>query len=418
MKKTERAGGKRLPPPAHRTQKGREFIPCDAGFHLGVRLLCLLGMVAFLAQPAAGQNVSVTDYSVPVSRANNLRIDILNFNWVTEGDDVRVETGDVGLIYKKFYESLPFAYSVDFIGSASYSRDLEGNRKGRFATELGTRIKKYVRDEGNIFILDDTNFSFDKEFDRPSIDLTIGFGYGRSINATALRKAVRIEDFFLKEGILSDHMPKETMIELGHIIEKRPEYEDLYGDRYQNYWFEDMSNEITKSGLVLGSVGAIGILRMREVLFQERINQRFYGWETTAGVRFQLQTAQRGVSRPSPAMSIGLRYTRPISWRSQVNERFEINSPFTGSFGRVYDLTQTTDFFYELTNRVDFRVDYMLDLTKARRDASLVASHAVIPAFLFYVENEVRLLAGIRIVKPTGDPWIQELSLAMHYKAF
>ena len=119
---------------------------------------------------------------------------------------------------------------------------------------------------------------FNKPFDRPSVDLTIGVGYGRSINATALAKAVRIEDFFLAEGLIFEQLPKETMIELGHIIERSSEYEDVNGTRYENYWFEDMENAIGKSRILGESLGAIGILRMREVLFQERINDRFYGW--------------------------------------------------------------------------------------------------------------------------------------------
>ena len=55
---------------------------------------------------------------------------------------------------------------------------------------------------------------------RPQLDVILGLGYGRFINATALRKAVRIEDFLFEEGVISDFLPKDTMIALGQIIEK------------------------------------------------------------------------------------------------------------------------------------------------------------------------------------------------------
>ncbi len=220
-------------------------------------LLILLGAV-----PAAAQNVSVTDYQVPVSRADNLRIDVLSLNYVTEGDETKSQTGNLNVIYKKFYDSLPFAYSIDLFGATSFDRDpIDGDLSGNLTVSMVNRVKKYTPRVGNFFIFEDTDVDFDESFDRPSVEMTLGVGYGRFINATPLRKAVRIEEFFLEEGIISDHLPKEDMVELGQAIEKETEYKDLYGDRYRNYWFEDMHDIIKKSGMVLGEIG-YGVLRM------------------------------------------------------------------------------------------------------------------------------------------------------------
>ena len=241
-----------------------------------------VALVGLISGEASGQNVSVRDYSVPVSRADNLRIDALSFNYQSEGDSIVSETGDLVVVYKKFYESLPFAYSVDLRGSSSFRRDpVKDELVGDAEANLVSRVKKYRRDEGNFFVFGDTDLDLNEDFDRPAMKFTIGFGWGRFINATALRKAVRIEDFLLEEGIISDRMQKQTMIDLGHIIEKESEYRELYGSRYQNYWYEDMQNEVQKSGMVLGSIGAIGVLRMQEVLERERINERFYGGPPT-----------------------------------------------------------------------------------------------------------------------------------------
>lgn len=368
-----------------------------------------------LASPAKGQNVSVTDYSVPVSRANNLRIDGLTFNFVNEGNKVRVETGSAGLIFKKFYTSLPFAYSIDMAGTASYNREPSGNRIGTFSTTIKPRIQKYLWK--NIFIVDDIDFALDKEFDWPGIDMTIGFGYGRFINATALRKTVRIEDFFLKEGIISDHLPKKTMVELGHIIEKKNEYENLYGTRYENYWYEDMSNEITKSGLVLGSIGAIGVLRIQEVLFQERINDRFYGWDFTTGIQFQLVNPEKEQPRPSPAMSVNLRYSRPISWRTQINTDLKLHTPFSKNFGREYNFSNETDFIYEITNKISFTAFHLFRVRKPKNmDARFIT--ALTFSFNFFIENKISLTASEQINKSEGLPYRQSFALGINYRIF
>ena len=81
--------------------------------------ICLLTV-----STVAAQNVSITDYVVPVSRAHNLRIDALSFNYATEGDETVVQNGNVTVVYKKFYESLPYAYSVDATGHGSIRKNI------------------------------------------------------------------------------------------------------------------------------------------------------------------------------------------------------------------------------------------------------------------------------------------------------
>ena len=398
-------------PPSPPIQQGKKFTPCLR--KLGG--LGLLAALALLASPAVGQNVSVTDYSTPVSRADNLRVDVLSLNYVTEGDEAIVQSGNLGVIYKKFYDSLPFAYSLDLVGTASFDKHPFQDELDRdLALNLVTRVKKYTRTEGNLFVFGDTDFDFNETFDT-SMGMTLGIGLGRFINATALRKAVRIEEFFLREGIISDHLPRETMINLGHIIEREREFKDLYGDRYRNYWFEDMTNEITKSGLVLGEIG-FGVLRMQEVLFQERINNRFYGWEGTAGIQFEVLT-QKDRNRHGPSMSVGLRYSRPLSWSTQVNTRFNVNTPFSVDFGRIYNLSQTTDFIYELTNKISFTAIHQFRVNKEQgTDTKLSTTISV--AFTYYIENKVNLNVSEQLTTVEGEPFRQSLNIGLAFKFF
>lgn len=374
-----------------------------------------------LTTSAYAQNVSVTDYSVPVSRADNLRIDGLSFNYTTEGNEVVNERGDAGLLYKKFYSSLPFAYFFDFLGSASYNREPSGNRTGTFAIDFDVQIQRYFRETNKVFYSISPDVLVRKGFDQPQVDIIIGLGYGRFINATTLRKAVRIEDFLIKEGVIDDHMPKDTMIELGHIIEKEDEYRDLYGDRsYQNYWYEDMSNEINKTGQVLGgrgNIGPIGILRMREVLTQEQINDRFFGWDFNAGAQFQALTAQEGGNRKPTAMAINLRYSRPISWSTQVNTDFKFDTPFNSDFGREYAVTQKIDIIYEITNKIAFATSNTFRINKARvRDAKLSMASNI--SFTFFIENKISLTTIEQLSKAEGAPFRQSFNVALNYRIF
>ena len=384
---------------------------------IGRWLAVFVGLL-FVVSDTTAQNVSVSDYSVPVSRADNLRIDALSLDYQSVGDSIVSQTGNLVLVYKKFYESLPFAYSIDLIGSASFRRDaVKDELVGDAQSNLLTRVKKYRRDEGNFFVFGETDLDLDENDARPGLDATIGIGWGRFINAPALRKAVRIEDFMLDEGIISERLPKETMIELGHIIEKEAEYRELYGDRYQNYWYEDMQNEIQKSRKVLGSIGAIGVLRMQEVLEKERINERFYGWDVSAGVELEVLKPIRGVSRNDPAFSLGLRYSRPISWSTQINTDFSINTPFNEDFGKRYEIGWQTDFIYEITNKINMNLIHLLNLSKVKGQR---ARHNNIGSagFNFFIENKINLNAAFVARKSETDPWRISFTTGLSYRIF
>ena len=381
---------------------------------------CML-VVLLITAPAKAQNVSVTDYKVPVSRVDNLRIDVLSFNLTTEGKEVVHEQGEIGFVYKKFYSSLPFAYFIDAHSSASYFRQLDSERTGTYEMNLDIQIQKYFRETNKFFYFVSPEILMRKGFDRPQADVFFGLGYGRFIDATALRKAVRIEDFLFEEGVISDFLPKDTMIALGQIIEKEAEYRNIYGSRtYLSYWYEDMSSEIDKTGLVTGggNIGPIGVLRMREVLTQEQISDRFFGWDVNAGVQYQLQTRDEDIDRPPPAMAINVRYSRPISWRMQVNTDFKLDTPFKrGYFRREYNIRQNVDFIYEITNRIAFVTTNTLHINK-KRDQDARFRHISNISFTFFVENRISLTAVEQISKEEGSPFRQSLLFALSYRIF
>ncbi|HCR17047.1 MAG TPA: hypothetical protein DIU35_06150 [Candidatus Latescibacteria bacterium] len=392
----------------------------------GPPLALMLGLAILIlsrAGSAAAQNVSVSDYEVPISRADILRIDAFSFNYVTEGEEAVVQTGDLTVVYKKFYESQPYAYSIDLNGGTSFNKDnINDKWTGNLLPQLKTNFKKYRTKQGNLFFSWGTDSRHDvfwgtgRSFDRPMVDMTVGVGYGRFINATALRKAVRIEEFFLDEGIISEHLPKGMMIEFAHIIERESEYKEIHGNRYQNYWFEDMLAEIEKSGQVHGEIG-YGLLRMQEVLFKERINDRFYGWDLTAGVQFEVLTPFEGQDRRAPALSFNFRYSRPLSWSTQINTDLNADTPFSGDFGRVYNISQDTDFIYEITNKVSFTTFHTFRINKrSGMDARLSTSISI--AFNFFIENKINLALSESITTVEGEPFRQSFNVGLSYRIF
>lgn len=380
---------------------------------LGPAAVCLLTV-----STASAQNVSITDYVVPVSRAHNLRIDALSFNYATEGDETVVQHGNVTVVYKKFYESLPYAYSVDATGHGSIRKNIITKENERDAlSHLKTNLKKYHRNEGSLFYSFGTDSDLDSGYDRPNIEATLGIGHGRFIDATALRKAGRIEEFFLEEGIIGDHFSKETMIELAHIIDREREYKEQHGDRYENYWFEDMLAEIRKSRRVLGEEIGFGLVRIQEVLTQEQISKRFYGWDITTGVQFQVLNPYRDTDRPPPGLLVNFRYSHPISWSTQINTDFHYDTPFSRSFGTDYNLRWQTDFIYELTNRIRFTTLKTIRAQKREDREAEIISHIAF-ALSFYIENKFNMTLSESFRVARGEKSRQSFNMGLSYRIF
>ena len=457
-----------------------------------MRICVSLLMLACLSltRPASAQLASVRDYTVPVSRAKILQFDFA-FTYSATGSTVTSKNGNLVLFYTKFYDSLPFAYSLDLNGSAllgranpltdfnqngitdavdagilanylylqsgfgssaldssRYNPAFDLNKDGaidtldvqafgqafggkaeddlNYKTQFSGRAKKYLRRGSDFFGFGDFNFRHNDTFNRPDTDLTPGLGYGRFISATALAKAVRIEEFLLNEGGITGHMPKESLVELGHVIAREGEFKEGYGITYRKWWFEEMERAIVHSGAAPGGIGAGGILRINEVLFEERVNERFYGWEASGGVNFQTTVPLNGQPRRDPGATIGLRYAWPIGWKHQLSGRVDLISPFTAQFGKVYKLTITEDYVYEVSNRIDFilRDTFVLDIrdpSNLGQDGSVgrhIVSDLLSASFVFFVENKTNFSINMQLDKVEGRPFLRSFSGTLNYRVF
>jgi hypothetical protein len=373
-------------------------------------------VILLIASAAQAQNVGPTDYTVPVSTAEQARLDA-TYKYAGQESDVLTNDATGTFLYNRFYNSLPFAYdfNVNVIGD---TKRLPNGDQDNSLNALGNGgVRKYFSETGNAFYSGEVGIRYQDEFDRPSIVVIPGLGYGRFIRATTLARAVRIEDFLVDEGVISRRLPKDTIIELAHIIENEGEYEALHGERYRRYWFEAMEAEIAKSGVFTEEgLGAVGVLRTEEVLFEERINERFYGWDVRAGVRIEVLSEFEDVDADDPGASLRARYSRPLGWKSQFGVTGEADSPLTGDFGDAYNAAGTLDYIYEIGNRIDWTLSNVVLAAKSDPDADVVWSDQLSSGFLFYLENQVTLTIEANLNKVSDNPVTQGVDVSFGYR--
>lgn len=381
-----------------------------------LRAAALAALIAGGDVIAAAQNVSPTDYTVPVSTAEQARLDV-SYKYAGQESDVLTNDATGSLLYNRFYNSLPFAYDVNLNVIGDTKRLPDGEQDNALNILGSSGIRKYFTPEGDWFYSGELGLTYQDEFDRPSIEVIPGVGYGRFIRATTLARAVRIEDFLLEEGVISRRLPKATIIEVAHIIENEGEYRAIHGERYRRYWFEAMEKEIAKSGLFTEEgLGAVGVLRTQEVLFEERVNERFYGWDVRFGVRFEVLSEYEDIDPDDPGASIRARYSRPLGWKSQFGVTGEYDTPFTSDFGNAYNAAGTVDYIYEIGNRVDFTLSNVVVAAKSDPDVDVVWSDQVRTGFLFYLENQLTLNVSGNLNKVSDSPVTQGVDLSFGYR--
>ena len=362
-----------------------------------------------LATSVAAQNVSITDYRVPVSEAKSMNAS-LNYYYASVGDSTAADVGTVGLVYKQFYSSLPLAWRVDFNGSGSKVDDETSH-----STNFSTSVNKYLSDDKDVFGYAGLTASHVEGYKQIASRGSVGVGYGRFIAATTFAQAIRIDQFLLKEGVITGHLNKEALIKLGNVIERQGEFEDLHGSAYKPYWYEEMEQIISGSGKLSGdTLGAMGILRMEEVLFQETIHDRYYGWDVRVGVGHEITTFDK--SDPQGSVEGGVSFSYPLALTSQVNHRTDYSTPFD-DMGGAYTILSTTDYIYELSNRIDFISGYQLQVEKAG-DQDAVNNHALRTGFIFYIENQINLVVNGQLDKTGDAEWNKSVNASIGYRIF
>lgn len=378
----------------------------------------ILGLItAVLVTPTELQAVSPYDYKVPVSVARFLRVGGY-LDYAGGGSDIWRNRGQISLAYERYYNSLPFAWDLEFAGSGRIRRTDRDGYAGSYSFSVSPGIRRYIKPTGNVFYSGELSVNRYVDVDRPEIHVTPGLGYGRFIHVTPLARAVRIEEFLLKEGLIKGPLSKETLVALAQVIDRENEFQTNYGDRYKVRWFEAMEKVISESGMfVHEGFGGVGTMRVYEVLFEERVNQRFTGWWVRTGVEFQALTPYPEESRDDPGLSLRLRYSRPVGWKSQFGINAEYTSPVTGDFGYdVFELRISFDYLYEVTNRIDFTLSN--NVTAVRRDPRIKTNvyDFAQAGFIFYIENQINLSINGQFSKRRGRESSHGLKMAIEYR--
>lgn len=408
-------------------------------------LLLFLLILIVTSLNSASFAITLTDYKVPVSTTQDLEV-TTTYNYHGIGDSTKTNLGSGTLNYKRYYESLPFGYSIQLFNSATYDGEA-GKNLNNFHGEIQAigSAKKYIAINslfgfGGLIInykREQTKIDSLKKYKRPDIELEAGLGYGKYINATPLAKALRVEEELKKMDSLTGNLPDETRLELAKLLteEKKQEYEDKFeADIWERYYFDAIEEVLLASGMLKGErMEALAVIRIQQVIYEEHFNDRFYGWEARVGVTQDVLTPRKEED-PKASLKISFGYAMPLTLSSQFEISAETKTELDAFFD-AYEAQIRPEFSYELSNKIDFAAYYQLDLEQEEQitvtvqpenpedppitklvQPDLRKSHEIKTSLEFYIEGKMSLVQQLSFKKNYNeDYWNKIFTLTLRY---
>lgn len=364
---------------------------------LAARILPVILLATSLAGSAWG--ISLTEYKFPESTSQQAYV---NGTFNSSGDNSGGAPADTtqtrfslggNASYDLFYRSLPFTYTINTLGSVSVDRASTAGADAENAYNLmfNSSANKYFSEVSDYFATGSTRLEYRKlagaGADDPYWDVTVGVGRGRTIDATVLKQAIRMNEDFRKYKVVNRDLPDAALLELASVIDRESEYRSRYGPvEYRKYWYGDMERVVADSGVLEGDdLGAIGIIRIEEIL-NEPTGRRFYGSEISANVGVVI--SDFAGNSGDPLARLLYNWARPVGIDLQLTNNASVATVFQDD--QTWNFNDVFRVYYELSNRVDWDNSVTLNyLVQTATGAENVTTMNLTSTYILYLENRL-----------------------------
>jgi len=370
----------------------------------------LFGLVTALPVPAFA--IELTDYIDPNYQYQDAELG-MQFNASDGNQDQVSYNGAATATYDMEYSTLPLKWDVSLKGNTDFSRggDDEDSSRSNVIIDGDTTVKKYLGDYTGPFVygglvlgVRDLEGSEDND---PYAKVSVGLGYGRITNATPLMEAIRCIEDLTKYGLIAGEVTDEIYLKLADVIAKEAEYKSRYSNReYEKYWYEDMEIILKEAGILRNeTLGALGIIRIQDILTDEGVLQRKHGWE--AGAQLDYLISDYSGEDGDPGMGLYYEYAKPYGLKWQLIDRVEYSTfLIDGEFGdAAHKVSNSLEMNYEMSDKIDWENSWNLDIIlESNSDSDDTYLNMLDTGLRFYLSNTIDAKAGLQFThKDQGD---------------
>ncbi len=374
------------------------------------------------------KNLSMLDYKVTDSFFDEAYVNG-QFALTSPSNDVNQTSynGSVSSYYK--LRNMTLNYGQDFRIDGNYNVN-KSNVAGTSSQEsynilASGHVDKYLLNiDQNFLVYGSGTVGYRKlagqSADDPYTSVGVGIGYGRIYDATPYAKAIRVLEDLQSRGIVSKNISKSTVMDLASVIAKESEYISKYSSReYKKYWFNDMSKLLLKDGATTKPLDSFGIIRIEEILVQDKIFPRYHGWIARAGVGKVVSNYNN--QGEDATLEIEFEYGLPVGLKGQFYEHAKYSSLLKDTSG--YKLTNTLQYSYELGELIDWENKWIYDYNKPSDDnIHSVTTNTISSTFSYYLTNKLSFDTTLSFYKVDdgidndNEKWEKKLFTGLRYR--
>lgn len=287
----------------------------------------------------------------------------------------------------------------DINGSVSRAGTAGADSDSSYTAGLSATYDKYfVPGSNGAFWFGSASVRANDAFDDLETTASAGLGYGRVVNVTPMAKAIRVMDELVRRGIVRVRPAKSVYQQIASIISKEAEYASRHGADYELKWLSDIETVIKNNGT--NNIGAAGVLKIRDVLVDENISLRRYGWKVRAGLGY-VGSNFDGLTN-KPLLTLGGEYHMPLNNQMQFSNEATLNA-IVNDGDNGYNFNNQMSFTYEIDDRIDWQNVWSLNYAKNTNNGDDVVTNSIRSSFIYELNNSLDFTTTLRVSNVHGS---------------
>ena len=313
---------------------------------------------------------------------------------------------DLGANLEKVFSSpdRDTSFKADVSGNASRGSNQGDKSKKTYRASSSVTVDNYFEPNSKgMFWYGKGSIAADDTFDELQTKLSAGVGYGRVVNVTPMAKAIRLIEELQKRGAIDRTPAKSVYQEIAKVINNERSYKSEHGARskfYQQYWIGDIEKVLIRSGLVSNALSANGVLAMRDVLIDEKISVRRYGWKVRAGLAYVGRNFD-GIKN-KPGLELGAEYHRPINNKTQFSDEATLTTVLDNDIDS-YTFNNDMSLTYEVDDNLDWINTWGLNVNHSDFDGDNIVTNSLTSTLAYEVGNNLDLTMAAGLSNSSGN---------------
>lgn len=355
---------------------------------------------------AFAQDISLYDYQEASSAIDEAYFTGSFSTEKNRGDAQSAYNLNLGASLEKVFSSpdRDTTFKADVLTNVSRGSDSGDTTVKQYKAKTSLSVDNYFEPNSNRgFWYAKGSIAADDTFSDLQTTLSAGVGYGRVVNVTAMAKAIRLIEELVKRGAI-DHVPnKQAHQQIAAIIDNEKSYKSEHGSRskfYQQHWIGAIEQVLIAQGIVRGVLSANGILAMRDVLIDEKISVRKYGWKVRAGLAYVGRNFE-GIKN-KPALELGAQYHLPFNNRTQFSNQATLTS-ILDSDSDAYTFNNDMSLTFEVDDRLDWINSWGLNINRSANDGDRVLTQSLTSTLAYEVDNSLDLTVSAGLSHSSGN---------------